>query len=195
MAGAAGFLGIHSESALAEPPPETVKLRLVESPIICTAPQYVAQDLLQGEGFTDVRYITSPHGWNEPLATGEADLSLMFGPPQIVKIDAGAPIVVLAGSHVGCVELVGGSKVRTTRDLKGKTIVRPRAGACGPRHHGPASRSAARVCPPENVCAEHSNTRSRARSETFAIAIAVTAGAPAGRLFPPTQEFTDRSGA
>ena len=49
-------------------------------------------------------------------------MSLSFVPSDIVQIEAGAPVVVLAGSHIGCVELVGGSRVRSARDLKGKTV-------------------------------------------------------------------------
>ena len=37
-------------------------------------------------------------------------------------IDAGQPVVVLSGIHVGCWELFGGSRVRTIRDLKGKRV-------------------------------------------------------------------------
>src|SRR5262249_20314026 len=34
----------------------------------------------------------------------------------------GAPIVLIAGTHVGCFELVGTEQVRTIRDLQGKTV-------------------------------------------------------------------------
>ncbi|HSX83285.1 MAG TPA: twin-arginine translocation signal domain-containing protein, partial [Candidatus Saccharimonadia bacterium] len=54
LAGTVGLLGLHPGSVAAEPPPETVKLRLVQSPAICISPLYVAEDLLQSEGFSDV---------------------------------------------------------------------------------------------------------------------------------------------
>src|SRR5437773_845166 len=57
LAGSAGFLGYDMEPAAAEPPPETTKIRLAQIPGICIAPQYVAEELLRGEGFTDVQYV------------------------------------------------------------------------------------------------------------------------------------------
>ena len=39
-----------------EPPPETTRVRLGAVPSICLSPQYVAEDLLRAEGFTDIRY-------------------------------------------------------------------------------------------------------------------------------------------
>jgi hypothetical protein len=57
--GASAALGM-PRSAAAEPPPETTTLRIFEGPPTCLAPQYVAQDLLHGEGFTDVRYVKFP---------------------------------------------------------------------------------------------------------------------------------------
>src|SRR5437870_1708780 len=47
---------------------------------------------------------------------------MLFGPPMILRIDAGEPIVFLAGVHVGCVEIFANERVRTIRDLKGKTF-------------------------------------------------------------------------
>ena len=43
--------------AAAEPPPETTKIRLVRVPAICLAPEYLAEELLRLEGFTDVEYV------------------------------------------------------------------------------------------------------------------------------------------
>ena len=40
-------------------------------------------------------------------------------------MDRGAPIAFLAGVHVGCFELFGTDRVRSVRDLKGKTIAVP----------------------------------------------------------------------
>ena len=57
LAGTAGLLGLHARRVAAEPPPETTTLRLVQSPAICAAPQYVAEEFLHGEGFTEVRYV------------------------------------------------------------------------------------------------------------------------------------------
>ena len=38
-----------------EAPPETTTIRLIRNPGICVAPQYVADELLRAEGFTDIQ--------------------------------------------------------------------------------------------------------------------------------------------
>jgi NitT/TauT family transport system substrate-binding protein len=126
VAGTAGLLGLYPKPVAAEPPLETTTLRIFEGPVTCIAPTWVAQELLYGEGFTDVHYVTwgrqtqaSPP---EVLLAGEADISLSFIPSDLLHIDAGDPVVILAGSHIGCIELVGNDRVRSTRDLKGKTV-------------------------------------------------------------------------
>ena len=122
LAGAAGLFGLRADPAAAEPPPETTTLRLLQSPSLCQAPQYVAESLLQAEGFTDVRYLKLEGTGAETIAAGQIDITLSFVGPQILAIDAGAPIVLIAGGHVGCYELFGTDRVRTVRDLKGKTV-------------------------------------------------------------------------
>ena len=124
-AGAASLLAIPLRAS-AEPPPEITKLTLLENPITCLAPQYVAEQLLYAEGFTNVRFLkwpTETKNWSpEVLLSGEVEINLLFIPSGMVHIDAGAPVVVLGGSHIGCVELLGGPRVRSTRELKGKTV-------------------------------------------------------------------------
>jgi NitT/TauT family transport system substrate-binding protein len=102
-------------------------LKLVRLASLCTAPQYVAEDLLQAEGFTEVRYvkIDTVRDLEMALASGEVHLSNHFAAPLIVRLDQTAPIVILAGVHVGCYELFGTERVRTIRDLKGKTVSVP----------------------------------------------------------------------
>ena len=39
-----------------------------------------------------------------------------------MHVDAGDPITILGGMHVGCFELFGTERVRAIRDLKGKHI-------------------------------------------------------------------------
>jgi NitT/TauT family transport system substrate-binding protein len=129
--GAASLLGLSSE-ARAEPPPETTRIRLVHVPTICQAPQYVAEELLRAEGFTDVQYLHKPGATKAietALATGEADINMHFAAPLIVRIDAGDPVVVLAGGHSGCFELFGTGAIRGIRDLKGKTVAIRELGA------------------------------------------------------------------
>jgi NitT/TauT family transport system substrate-binding protein len=124
LGGAASFLGMASGSAAAEPPPETTRLRLVNMSGICIAPQYVAEALLQSEGFTDVQYVRTSSGLAtaRALANGDADITLNFVGPFIIRVDQGDPIVMLAGVHAGCFELFGTDRVRAIRDLKGKTV-------------------------------------------------------------------------
>jgi NitT/TauT family transport system substrate-binding protein len=130
LAGTAGLLGIRSEPIAAELRPETTRLRIVDNSIAgrlratCIAPIYVAEELLRGEGFTDVQYRIKDT-FDErlrALATGEADITVTFISSLIARLDAGDPIVLLAGAHVGCFELFGSERVRTIRDLKGKTV-------------------------------------------------------------------------
>src|SRR5262249_26645540 len=59
----------------------------------------------------------------------EADVTLNFAGPLIVALDAGDPIVILAGSHVGCFELFATESIRTLRDLKGRSVSIPALGS------------------------------------------------------------------
>ena len=131
VAGAVGLLGLPSPQVAAEPPPETTTLRLTSTPAICLAPQYVAAELLRGEGFSEVQYVktTGGGGTTRALAAGEAHLSTTFSGPFLLAADAGEPIVLLAGVHVGCFELFGSDRVRAVRDLKGKTVAVPELGS------------------------------------------------------------------
>jgi NitT/TauT family transport system substrate-binding protein len=107
----------------AEPPPETTKLRLAQLSGICIAPQYVASELLQLEGFKNIEYVTSPDTKTyASFASGDVDLSMAFVAPFILQVDAGLPIVLLAGVHVGCFEVFGNPGIRAIRDLKGKRV-------------------------------------------------------------------------
>jgi NitT/TauT family transport system substrate-binding protein len=45
-----------------------------------------------------------------------------FAPPLIIAIDAGEPITIVAGEHVGCLELFAKEGIRGVADLKGKTV-------------------------------------------------------------------------
>jgi len=54
LAGAAGLSAYDMRSAAAEPPPETRKLRMVTSPALCFAPQYIADALLRAGRFKPV---------------------------------------------------------------------------------------------------------------------------------------------
>jgi NitT/TauT family transport system substrate-binding protein len=125
LAGAAGFLGLHARPVAAEPPPETTRLRLTKGIAgICAAPQWVAEELLRGEGFSDVQYVATsgPLESYKALASGEIQIGFGFSAKFLLMVDEGEPIVFLAGGHVGCFELFGADRVRAIRDLKGKTV-------------------------------------------------------------------------
>jgi len=121
--GAAGLIGARNSFA-EEAPPETTRLRLVQTSSICQAAQLTAEDLLRREGFTDVQYIKKPgaKGIETALASGEADINMLFNARLIMRVEAGDPIVILAGGQLGCFELFGTDRVRAIRDLKDKTI-------------------------------------------------------------------------
>src|SRR5713226_2269182 len=131
LAGTVALLGLRPETVAAEPPPEITKLRLARDLSLCVAPQHMAEELLRGEGFTDVQYIRMRGfvGVPKGLASGELDISMQFGGPLIIRLEAGDPIVILAGVHVGCFELFGTDRVRAIRDLKGRTVAIPELGS------------------------------------------------------------------
>lgn len=132
--GAVAALAGRSRMVGAEPPPETTRLVLLQTTSMCQAPQYVAEELLRGEGFTDVRYVKKdgPRDIANALASGEANINMNFSGPLILRLDAGAPVTILAGVHPGCYELFATERVRTLSDLKGKTVgIR---GLEGPEH-------------------------------------------------------------
>jgi NitT/TauT family transport system substrate-binding protein len=133
LAGTTGLLGLHLRPVAAEPPPETTKIRLGHPPSICLAPLYVAAELLPGEGFTEVQYVQKGQElFTRPVAAGEVDIAMNFSGPLLTRVEAGDPLVLLAGGHVGCFELFANDQVRTIRDLKGKTVAISELG--GPDH-------------------------------------------------------------
>src|SRR5438552_13989690 len=135
IAGMAGVLPpIRGDAA--EPPPETTRLRLTKVKSICVAPEYAAEELLRAEGFTDVEYVQKAGtvGKEKGLAAGDIDLTLHFVAPLVVRLDAGDPLVILAGVHSGCFELFGTERVRAIRDLKGKTVALAGLGTGSTQH-------------------------------------------------------------
>jgi len=133
LAGSVGLFGYDVSPGVAEPPAETSRIRLAQIPGICIAPQYVAEELLRSEGFTDIQYVKVGSGtMYKAFAAGEIDMSMAFVAPFIMQVDAGHPLVLLAGVHVGCYELFGTDRVRSISDLKGRTVAIPELGS--PHH-------------------------------------------------------------
>jgi NitT/TauT family transport system substrate-binding protein len=121
--GAAGLVGA-SHSFGQEPPLETTTVRLAKITGTCIAPQYLAEEFLRLEGFTDVKYVLSDAGVGQSrsIARGEVDFSMNFAAPLVIPIDAGEPITIIAGVHSGCFELFGNKHVRGIADLRGKAV-------------------------------------------------------------------------
>ena len=121
LAGASGLLRtprvLAAEGAL-----ETTTVRIGKNPGICVAPQYIAEELLRAEGFTDIRYVEEPATATEPLAHGKIDFDMNYASNFVRAIDAGEPITLLAGVMVGCFELFGSATIRSITDLKGKSV-------------------------------------------------------------------------
>src|SRR5437868_14777181 len=79
----------YSSLVRAEPPPEVRKLRLINIPAICHAPQYLAEAMLKLEGFTEVEYVDFPTAGPTGVADGRVDMSMWGAPEPISLIDAG----------------------------------------------------------------------------------------------------------
>ena len=118
---AATFFGL-PRPALAEPAPETTTIRLAHTPAICLAPQYLAEELLHLEGFTEVEYVKQLNDAVGVLAAGQADISMSAAQSVTFALGEGKPILVLAGVHAGCYEFFGSGSVQAVRDLKGKRV-------------------------------------------------------------------------
>ena len=122
-AGIAALAAMRSPTAWAEPSPETRKIRIVHVPAVCFAPQYLAEELLRLEGFSEVEYLSlGTRSGPEALADGRADLTMWPAVEFIPQLDAGRSIVLLAGIHGGCWELFGNERVRSLRDLRGRAV-------------------------------------------------------------------------
>jgi NitT/TauT family transport system substrate-binding protein len=123
LAAAAGVFG--PRVALAdEGPPETPTIKLAYYGNNCLAPLLIAKDLLQAEGFTDVRYVEAPESFTIPelVARGDVHFGSTFAGTVVYHLDNGVPIIALAGVHSGCYELFAYEPVRTITDLRGKRI-------------------------------------------------------------------------
>ena len=142
MVTASAFVVARPNHAAAQPPPETLKLRIVREPSLCIAPQYAAEELLKAEGFVDIEYVETPsepgrssssmwgdEGKADPVAAGLADIHTGMVGRLVVAIDAGEPIRILGGIHAGCFELFGTDRIRSIKDLRGKTVAVPGFGS------------------------------------------------------------------
>jgi NitT/TauT family transport system substrate-binding protein len=107
-----------------EAPPETTKIKLASSPSLCVAPQFVVDELLADEGFTQIDRMVTESGpqLNEAIASGQVDFAMHFSGPLILLLDRGRKIAILAGVHVGCFELFAKDGINGVADLKGRSV-------------------------------------------------------------------------
>jgi NitT/TauT family transport system substrate-binding protein len=121
MALGSALLG--ARQAAAEESLETTSLRLLKSSSICAAPQYVAEELLRAEGFTDIRFVAGTSSdVVDAVARNRVDFNMHYGSGWVSAIDDGAPVTILAGVHVGCFALFAQNGIDSVVDLKGKSI-------------------------------------------------------------------------
>jgi NitT/TauT family transport system substrate-binding protein len=120
--GAALFVG--RPSFADEEPPETTTIRIGKFTSTCTAPAYIADELLRAEGFTDIRYVVTAGGVSavERVARGEIDWYAQFAGTVAYQLDRGFPLTTLTGLHAGCFELFVHDPIRTISDLKGRRV-------------------------------------------------------------------------
>jgi NitT/TauT family transport system substrate-binding protein len=134
-AGAAGALDARTSLADERPPETTtIRIRVEDAPplvvsgvaenALCIAPTLITEDLLRGEGFTDIRYVLVKNGppYTQAFERREIDFSTAFAPGAVRRLDAGVPITVLAGVHPGCFQLFVHEHIRTFTDLKSKQV-------------------------------------------------------------------------
>ena len=129
-AGGAGLIG-GPDSNAQDGRLETTTIRLAKIQGICIAPQYVVDELLRAEGFSEISYVPTNAGAEvvRSLARREIDVTANFGPPFIISIDAGEPITIVGGEHIGCFELFAKDGIRSISDLQGKTVGVPALGS------------------------------------------------------------------
>src|SRR5690348_1834027 len=56
------------------------------------------------------------------IARREVDFARNFAPAFIVGMNAGAPVTILSGLHLGCFEVFGKKEIRSLGDLKGRAV-------------------------------------------------------------------------
>ena len=63
------------------------------------------------------------------VAAGLADIHTVMASQLVVSLDVGKPIRILTGIHAGCFELFGTDRIRSIKDLKGRTVAVPVLGS------------------------------------------------------------------
>jgi NitT/TauT family transport system substrate-binding protein len=69
-----------------------------------------------------VKYVKNEANSLEDLIEGRVDVAMWDAYSALPILDAGKPVVVIAGIHAGCYELFARGAIQGIRDLKGKTV-------------------------------------------------------------------------
>src|SRR5438067_8877739 len=102
---------------------ETKSITLPKNPALCTAPQFIAEELLRAEGFTELKTITLHNaGISGALGSGEIDFAVTYASLFAAGLDNGAALTLLSGVMVGCFELFAREGIRSIGELKGKSV-------------------------------------------------------------------------
>jgi len=80
-----------------------------------------AERYLRQEGFTSIEITDAATG--PALASGKADMGVMFPPSLANSVQEGQRVVGLGGLHPGCVEIWAQQGIGSVKDLRGRTIV------------------------------------------------------------------------
>jgi hypothetical protein len=102
-----------------------VPLRFAKNAAICVFPQLFLQAMLRAEGFAEIDYVEAASATRtlEPLGRGAADFAVSFALPQILEIEAGSSITILAEVHAGRYELFARNGVTSVPQLNGRKVV------------------------------------------------------------------------
>src|SRR5436190_12420371 len=77
---------------------ETKSLTLANSPALCTAPQFIAEELLREEGFTEIKMTEVRNADLSPaLGSGKIDFAVTYASLFATGLDNGAALTLLAG--------------------------------------------------------------------------------------------------
>jgi NitT/TauT family transport system substrate-binding protein len=97
-------------------PLETTTIRIALTPP-CDPWYWLSEPFLREEGFTDIQY-----GATGGPGEGTAEFGVIYGNGLVAAVDAGAPVIAVAGAHTGCIELWARPGINTIADLRGKRI-------------------------------------------------------------------------
>jgi NitT/TauT family transport system substrate-binding protein len=119
--------GVPANSFAAESPPQVTTITIEKAPSTCVSPQYMAEDLLRAEGFTEIRYQAIDSAPASAVARDQLDWDMDFALEVITAVDNGAALTAVAATHIGCYQLMAHDHVRSIAGLKGRTVVGPPA--------------------------------------------------------------------